>query len=64
MTPARFDRLTIPARFRGRTLKALRLVAVDGLGIREAARKAKVDPAAVSRAVQSLAALDEAVPRP
>lgn len=58
MTPRRFDALTIPGRFRGRTLRALRLVLVDGLGIRAAARAAGVDPAAVSRAVAKVRELD------
>lgn len=58
MTPSRFDALTIPGRFSGRTLRALRLVFVDGLGIRLAARAAKLDPAAVSRAAAKLRELD------
>jgi len=63
MTPARFDALTIPGRFRGRTLAALRLVFVFNRGIREAARAVKVDPPAVSRAVGKLRELDAALPK-
>lgn len=36
--------------------KAAYLVLVDGLGVREAARQAKVDPGAVSRACKTIRA--------
>jgi len=62
MTPTRFERLTMPGRFRGRTLAALRLVLVDGHGIKAAARAVRIDKAAVSRAVAKLRELDAGVP--
>lgn len=40
----------------GAAAKAAYLVLVDGLGVREAARQAKVDPGAVSRACKTIRA--------
>ena len=63
MTPRRFEALTVPGRFRGRTLRALYLVFVDGMSIVGAARVVGIDKAAVSRAAAKLRELHAALPK-
>lgn len=58
VTAREFDRIVRAAKLSGRAVQAARLVLVDGLGVRAAAREAGLSgPAAVTRTVARIQAV-------
>ena len=54
MKPADFDKFVSAADLNARSVAACRLVLVDGLGVREAAREVGMDASCVSRMLKKI----------